>query len=433
MWEPTPKPTSEYSTIKFPSFALELVRGDCSSSLGAALGNALLHDIRHLLKPDVDLRHIIMDKAKLDRAKAKIKVIGDKLQAAEKSNCICLGVDSKIDENTLTYEEVQSDDGSTFLRKTKKAEHHLTFTYENGFSSGEYLTHRTIPVVGATGQVLANETLSVIEEYGSRDSLKAILVDNTSVNTGWKGGLVVKLEELLNRKLHMIGCALHQNELPFKAIFKKLDGGTTGPRSFSGILGKKCKENNHELPQVSFNKIETPIGEDYISAAVLNDLSSDQRLLFEYCKGIGSGRVDDQWASWKIGPLNHARWLTLAIRILCVYSRETKPTPTLKQLVYFIVQVYAPTWFEIKKSSKFHESPKILFDCIQRIKQLPFEDIKHTALENIQRNAFCLLPDNFVYAMIKDDEPTMRNIALKLILASRKGWVTTYILDCCLI
>ena len=89
-----------------------------------------------------------------------------------------------------------------------------------------------------------------------------------------------------------------------------------------------------------FNKIETPIGEGYISAAVLNDLSSDQRLLFEYCKGIGSGRVDDQWASWKIRPLNHARWLTLAIRILWVYSWETKPAPTLKQLVYFIVQVY---------------------------------------------------------------------------------------------
>ena len=132
----------------------------------------------------------------------------------------------------------------------------MTFTYENGFSSGEYLTHRTIPVVGATGQALANETLSVIEEYKSRDSLKALLVDNTSVNTGLKGGLVVKLEELLNRKLHMIGCTLHQNEL-LKQFLKKLDGGTTGPRSFSGILGQKCKENNHELPQVSFNKVET--------------------------------------------------------------------------------------------------------------------------------------------------------------------------------
>ena len=139
----------------------------------------------------------------------------------------------------------------------------------------------------------------------------------------------------------------------------------------------------------------------------MNDLSSDQRRLFEYCKGIGSGRVDEQWASWKIGPLNHARWLTLAIRILCVYSRETKPTPTLKQLVYFIVQVYAPTWFEIKKSSKFHESPKILFHCIQRVKQLPFEDINRTPLEKIQRNTFFLLQDNFIFAMIKDDEPTI--------------------------
>ena len=92
---------------KILMFRSGAVRGDCFSSLGAALGNALLHDIRHLLKPDVDLRHIVMDKAKLDSAKAKIKMIGDKLQAAKKSNCICLGVDSKIDENTLTYEEVQ--------------------------------------------------------------------------------------------------------------------------------------------------------------------------------------------------------------------------------------------------------------------------------------------------------------------------------------
>ena len=155
------------------------------------------------------------------------------------------------------------------------------------------------------------------------------------VYTGWKGSLVVKLEELLNRKLHMIGYALLQNELPFKAIFKKLDGGTTGPRSFGGMLKQKCKENNHELLQLSFNKIETPIGEGYISTAILNNLSSDQKLLFEYCKGIGSGRVDDQWASWKIGLLNHAWWLIFVIRILCVYSRETKPTLTFKTIGVF--------------------------------------------------------------------------------------------------
>ena len=90
----------------------------------------------------------------------------------------------------------------------------------------------------------------------------------------------------------MIGSALHQNELPFKAISQKLDRRTTGPRSFSEILGQKCRKNNHELPQVSFNKTETPIEQGYILAAVLNDLSIDQMLLFEYCKVIGSSRVD---------------------------------------------------------------------------------------------------------------------------------------------
>ena len=360
-----------------------------------------------------------MDKSKLDRAKAKIKVIGEKLQSEGKSKLICIGVDSKIDENTLTFVEVTTDDGATALKKTKEPEHHLTFTSECGEICGEYLTHKVIPMVGATGQVLAEATLNVLNEYDSRNSVKALLLDNTSVNTGWKGGLVVKVEEELNRKLHLIGCALHQNELPLKAIFKKLDGGTSGPRSFSGPIGQECNSNIHLRQQIFFNPIETEVNTNFIPDNVLNDLSSDQRLLFEYCKGVGSGKVEEKWAAWKIGPLNHARWLTLAIRILCLYTRQLQPSLTLKKLVHYIVKVYAPTWFRIKASSKFHNSPSILFTAIQNIRLIPFNDVKKIAMDSIQGNAFCLLPDNFIYAMIKDENSNVRNVALKIVLQSR--------------
>ena len=67
---------------------------------------------------------------------------------------------------------------------------------------------------------------------------------------------MVKLEELLKRKLHLIGCALHQNELRLQALFVKLDGDTTGPRSFSGLLGKRCAENIQDRNQVLFDRIE---------------------------------------------------------------------------------------------------------------------------------------------------------------------------------
>ena len=91
-----------------------------------------------------------------------------------------------------------------------------------------------------------------LEEFDRSESIRAILVDNTSVNTSWKNGLVVKLEDKLGRNLHTVGCAMNQNELPFRTIFKKLEGVTTGPLSFSGPLGKKCKENIHSKPLIVF-------------------------------------------------------------------------------------------------------------------------------------------------------------------------------------
>ena len=66
--------------------------------------------------------------------------------------------------------------------------------------------------------------------------------------------------------------------------------------------------------------VTNPIVDEYIQEEVLKDLSSAQKLLFEYSKGIGSGKVADKLAAYKIGPLNRARWLILAICILCLYT-----------------------------------------------------------------------------------------------------------------
>ena len=41
--------------------------------LGAALGNPLPHDIKHILRNDIDINHILIDKCKLHRAKRQVK------------------------------------------------------------------------------------------------------------------------------------------------------------------------------------------------------------------------------------------------------------------------------------------------------------------------------------------------------------------------
>ena len=66
----------------------------------------------------------------------------------------------------------------------------------------------------------------------------------------------------------------------------------------------------------------------------LSNLSTYQRLLCEYIKGIGSRKVDEKYSSWKIGQLHHARRLTLAIRLLAVYTREESPSGNLIKLVH---------------------------------------------------------------------------------------------------
>jgi len=95
-----------------------------------------------------------------------------------------------------------------------------------------------IPQSPSPAAVLAEEVYDVLIEFNSIQTLKAVLVDNTNTNTGGDGGLVTLLEKKLQRKLHTIGCSLHQNELPFRAVFKHLDGSTKSPTAFTGPLGK---------------------------------------------------------------------------------------------------------------------------------------------------------------------------------------------------
>ena len=63
------------------------------------------------------------------------------------------------------------------LKKTFAAEHHLTFTKEDGKLLGSYLTYREIPLVGVTGKLLAEETYNVLEEFNSTNNPTALLLD----------------------------------------------------------------------------------------------------------------------------------------------------------------------------------------------------------------------------------------------------------------
>ena len=97
-----------------------------------------------------------------------MKVKSDQKHNHGLEKLFCIGVDGRIDNDNLLHREVKDANGDTTLKKGKGAEHHLTFTKEP-----------VIPIKGATGVRLGEEVASVLEEFNSVHSMKAVLLDNT--------------------------------------------------------------------------------------------------------------------------------------------------------------------------------------------------------------------------------------------------------------
>ena len=123
--------------------------------------------------------------------------------------------------------------------------------------------------------------VDVLHEFNSENTIKAILVDNTNVNTGCEGGIVAILEKKLFLNLHTISSSLHHNEIPFRALFKNINGCTQGPTAFSGPLGKLCSKDCHDLPQILFSTISSLV-DSILKIEEIHDLSCDERLLYVF-------------------------------------------------------------------------------------------------------------------------------------------------------
>ncbi|GBO20964.1 hypothetical protein AVEN_268148-1 [Araneus ventricosus] len=197
--------------------------------------------------------------------------------------------------------------------------------------------------------------------------LEVVRYDGTVTNTGWKNGVINRIENHVGRPLQWSICLLHFNELPFRHIFQHIDGQTAGPKSFSGPIGQQltCYE---KLPVVDYDPIDCSIRN-----IDMNLLSKDQQYLLDISNAITLGHCPEDLANWDPGPLSHSRWLTAANRVLRLYTSSSDPTGNLKETVGFILKSYMPVWFAIKKSKYFIDGPKHVFQAIQTSRYLSDE------------------------------------------------------------
>lgn len=117
----------------------------------------------------------------------------------------------------------------------------------------------------------------------------------------------------LEKSVHwFIICLLHTNELPLRHLILQIDEKTNDPRGFSGPI-RKQQSACEKMPVVPLKKVEADVE---LPEVIINDLSTDQKYLYEICLAIGEGVVSPQLASKQPGKMSHARWLTTANRIL---------------------------------------------------------------------------------------------------------------------
>lgn len=108
---------------------------------------------------------------------------------------------------------------------------------------------------------------------------------------------------------------------------------------------------------------------------VLDDLSWEQKYLYDICNAVSLGKCSEDLAQRQPGKIAHSRWLITTNRILRLYISSDHPSENLINLVTFLMRVYAPVWFTIKAKPVFTEGPHHLFKIINNSKDL-HNDIK---------------------------------------------------------
>ena len=123
----------------------------------------------------------------------------------------------------------------------------------------------------------------------------------------------------------MAGLPVALERATVSSSLNHVDGATSGPSSFKGTIGK---EITNDLTPLSFIYY-TPIMGKVNEISYRNELSTDQRYLYDMCIAVQSGVVNQNLAVKYPGNIHHLRWLTRANHILRWYVSTKNPEENL--------------------------------------------------------------------------------------------------------
>ena len=197
------------------------------------------------------------------------------------------------------------------------------------------------------------------------------------------------MEEELGRPLQRVLCLKYTIEIIWHKYFIALDGETSSPTTLTGPIGKVVSGNSFfrsEIITYSTMRPKRPLPK--LSKKVISQMSCDQAYLYRIVQTIVNGSkqfgedMDKGLATACPGKLHNARWLTLANRVLRLYCSEPEPSNNLKLLVRFILDVYAPAWFDVVQNPSFLDEPRIFHRLVASLDMFPLRVKERKVLED---------------------------------------------------
>ena len=293
------------------NLALACERTGVSDRAAAMIASSVLQHYG-IITPDIS-RHMV-DRSKIRRSRNDIRKQVSSLAKNRAPKTEGIYFDGRKDQTLVNTKK-----GDTFHR-SNVMEEHITLISE---PDSRYLSHVSV-TQGSSECITATIWEFLKEQDGLTDSIRAIGCDGTVVNTGTKGEIITLLESKLSRSLHWFVCQLHANELPLRLLIQKLDGKTTGPREYTGEIGKQL-EYCETFPVQKFAAIKKEMPQ--VSEETKRNLSTDQKYLYDIVKAVETGHVSEKLADLRPGKMAHSRWLTTANRIMRLYVKRVFCAP----------------------------------------------------------------------------------------------------------
>ena len=132
---------------------------------------------------------------------------------------------------------------------------------------------------------------------------------------------------------------------------------------------------------------------------------------------MGPSAINKDLELLKVGGVSHARWLTLACRILRYYISVEHPSISLATLAEFCIKVYFPNWFEIKNKLRITDGAKKFYNMVQKVLLFPNKKVTQIALKVLKQNAVFAHQENILLSMLADDDKMVRHLAVSKILS----------------